>query len=485
MATRDITRDLGAGRRAKIICTLGPSTDAPGALERLVRAGTDAVRINLSFEDAAAHTARIERLRQIDFPHRPLALIADLPGRKTRIGKLEGGEMSLSAEQEVRFVPDEGQIGDAGEIPADRALFHENMIRGDRILLSAGSAELVVTAYGKEFVDARVIYGDTLRQMCGVHAQGMPIPGAPLTAADLKAIEVAIALDADFVALTYITDAREVVYVREKLAEMGKNIPVIVKIERSETFSRLDGILRRADAVMLRRGDLGAEIEVTRVPLVQREILRLANNRGVPVIIATQMLGSMISSPRPTRAEASDVANAIKDGADGVLLGPETAIGNYPVEAVEMMARIATETEREHFDLDRNVATISIPSPFADTTARIAGEAAEQVDAKIIACFTESGRTAGYVAKYRPKVPIIAFCPSETTRRRLAVHWGVRSQRLDVVADVDLMVKRVEERLLAQKLVTHGDRLVIVYGAPCGKKGHTNSLRLHEVGATL
>ncbi|MEO1339180.1 MAG: pyruvate kinase, partial [Myxococcota bacterium] len=224
------------------------------------------------------------------------------------------------------------------------------------------------------------------------------------------------------------------------------------------------------------------EIEVTRVPLVQKKIMRLANQQGVPVIIATQMLGSMTAAPTPTRAEASDVANAIMDGADGVLLSAETAVGQYPEAAVGMMASIISETEHDRDDGPHPHAPLAdYPSPFADVTASIACDAAARTGARLIACFTASGNTAKLVAKYRPNTPVIAFCSDESTRRRLAVHWGLRSDRLEPPSNVETMVQRVQERLIECDLVRKGDRVVIVFGAPVGEKGHTNSVRLHEV----
>jgi pyruvate kinase len=476
-------RDLSSERRAKIICTLGPSTDGEDTLRALIGAGMDAARINLSYADPTEHIRRIRQVRALagDRRRRPVAVIVDLPGRKVRIGRLAETELVLVQKDVVRFVPQDGSAPARGIIPVDRALFHDNMMRGDRILLGAGAVELVVTGVGEDAIEAEVVYGGRIRELAGVHAPGMPIRGGPITQADLPLLEMAVAENVDYVALTYISDAEDILSVREKLDELGASLPIIAKIERSEAISRLDGILRRADAVMLRRGDLGAQIELTRVPLVQKEILRLANNRGVPAIIATQMLGSMVSAPRPTRAEASDVSNAIADGADGVLLSTETAVGRYPVEAVRMMASIIKETEGERVTLRRELLTDSA-SPFPETTAAIACDAARQTNAKLIACFTESGRTATLVAKYRPPVPIIAFSARQATRQRLAIHWGVRSDEMAALEDVETMVKVVEERLMSRRLAAKGDRVVIVFGAPVGEMGHTNSVRLHQFG---
>jgi pyruvate kinase len=474
-------RELRGERRAKIICTLGPSTDDPATLSQLIAGGMDAARLNFSYGSMEEHVRRIKQVRAATVGRRPISIICDLPGRKVRLGKIEGGMLALAEHDAVRFVPDEGQVGDRNGIPADRALFHENMMSGDRILIGSGAVELTVTAVEENSVAASVVYGGTAREFAGVYAPGMQVRGGPITAHDLPYLKLAVEQGVDYIGLSDISDAEDILLAKEKLDELGAKMPIIAKIERSEAFARLDGILRRADAVMLRRGDLGAQIELTRIPLVQKEILRLANNRGVPVIIATQMLGSMVSAPRPTRAEASDVSNAIADGADGVMLSTETAVGRYPIDSVKMMARIIKETESEGLQLHRNIGSESTASPFADTTAKIACTAAKETHAKLIACFTESGLTARLVAKYRPDVPLIAFCSQMQTRQRLAINWGVRSDDMAAMSEVETMVAHVEKRLLERNLVRPGDRLVIVFGAPVGEMGHTNSVRLHEV----
>lgn len=477
-----------AARKAKIICTLGPASDQPGVLEKLIENGMDAARLNLSFGEPAEHLRRVERLREIAKKRRsrPVAIIADIPGRKIRLGRLTDRKVVLEPNTKVRFFTDDGRLGDAKELPVGAALFHENLSRGDKILLNDGLVELVVEQIEESAFTAEVIYGGEVSERTGVHTPGLTLKGGPLNPSDIEHLKMAIEHDLDYIALTYIGDASDILMVREKLIDLGRDMPLIAKIERSEAFARLDGILRRSDAVMIRRGDLGAEIEMTRIPLVQKDILRLATSRGVPVIIATQMLGSMISSPTPTRAEASDVSNAIADGADGVLLSAETATGKYPVEAVAMMGRIITETEKSRpppSNIVRATNTkLEASVPFDDATASIACQAAMQCDARFIVCFTESGQTAKLVAKYRPEVPIIAFCTKDRTRRVLALMWGLRTDELDPSKDMERMVESVEERLLHTGLVRHGDRLVIAFGAPVGEKGHTNSVRLHEVG---
>lgn len=474
-------QDLRAGRRAKIICTLGPSTDADGVLEDLLDRGMDAARLNLSFGPMEEHVERIRRIRALD-AKRPVAVIVDLPGRKLRVGQLPNGAINIQTGQTISLVPDEGQVGNEDTLPVGRELFHDNMARGDRIQLADGHVEVIIRRFESQWVQAEALMGGDVGARTGVHYPGLPLTGSPLTEADEPYLKMAVEEEVDFIALTYVSDAQDILQVRERLGELNASIPIIAKIERSDAFARLDGILKRADAVMIRRGDLGAQIEVTRVPLVQKKIMRLANQQGVPVIIATQMLGSMTNAPTPTRAEASDVANAIVDGADGVLLSAETAVGKYPATAVSMMSRIISATEQDAVDGPHPHAPLAdYPSPFTEVTASIAVDAATRTGARLIACFTASGKTARLVAKYRPTVPVVAFCQDENTRRRLAIHWGVRSDRLDPPSNIETMFSRVRERLVERDLVRKGDRVVIVYGAPVGKKGYTNSVRLYEV----
>jgi pyruvate kinase len=472
------------GRRAKIICTLGPSTKDEAQIRRLVDLGMDAARLNLSFGSRDEHLERIHQVRAAaKNAGRNVAIIADLPGPKVRVGKLATPRVTLERGSLVRFVLDRGEPGDGGHLPVGRRFFHDDLIRGDKILLGEGVLELSVTDVATNEVVAEVIHGGEITEFTSVHLPGLSLKEGPLWEEDVPFIDLAAKHDVDYLALTYVRDASDILGVRERLEQLGKEIPIIAKIERPEAFARLDGILGRADAVMIRRGDLGAEIELTRVPLVQKEVVRLANNRGVPVIIATQMLSSMIRAPRPTRAEASDVFNAIADGADGVMLSSETAVGQYPFEAIAMMDRIVVQAEREQFLRDRSHELISYPSPFPDATSRIAVRAAVEAQAKLVVCFTSSGHTAGLVAKYRPEVPIVALCPDERVQRHLALYWGVQSDLLDPVREVEEMVRVVDQRLIETGRCQLKDRIVIVFGAPVGEMGHTNSVRLHEVGS--
>lgn len=475
-------RDTKA-RRTKIVCTLGPTSETDDQVRALIASGMDAARLNLSFGTRDEHVRRIQQIRRLATEAgRCVAIIADLPGPKVRLGKLATARVTLERGTEVRLVLDDGKQAAAGRLPVGRRFFHDDLIRGDKVLIGEGIVELRVTDVRGLDVGAEVINGGDVSEQSAVHVPGMPLKHGPVWEEDLPHFELAVSQDVEYVALTYVRDGNDIIGVREYLEKLGKPVPIIAKIERSEAFARLDGILARADAVMMRRGDLGAEIELTRVPIVQKEVIRLANNRGVPVIIATQMLGSMIHNPRPTRAEASDVFNAIADGADGVMLSSETAVGKHPVRALDIMQRIILEAEREHFDRDRTHQLVTYPSPFPDAIARSAVRAAEEADAVLIACFTESGRSAAMVAKYRPEMPILAFCPTEAVRRRLAIVWGLEADLLDVEDDVEVLVKKVEQRLLATGRVRDKDHIAIVFGAPVGELGRTNTVRLHQIG---
>jgi pyruvate kinase len=476
-------RSLDHGRRAKIICTLGPSVGDDDAVAALIDGGMDAARLNLCFGTSEEHVRRIEQVRRIAARRgRNCSIIADLPGPKVRLGKLSATRVTLERGNEVRFVLDRGVAADAGRLPVSHRFFHDDMVRGDKILLGDGIVELRVTDVRAHDVGAEIVTGGEIGEQTAVHVPGMPLKQLPVWDEDLPHLALATEHGVDYLAMTYVRDANDLLAMREHLEKLGTTVPLIAKIERSEAFARLDGILGRADAVMMRRGDLGAEIAMFRVPAVQKEVVRLANNRGVPVIIATQMLSSMIHAPRPTRAEASDVFNAIADGVDGVMLSSETAIGKHPQRSIDFMQRIVVEAEREDFVRNREHELVAYPSRFPDSIARGAVKAAEEASAQLIVCFTESGTSARLMAKYRPEMPIVAFCPSQTVQRRLAVLWGVYADVLEVVSDVEEMIRRVDQRLVERGAAKPGDRIAIVFGAPVGEMGHTNSVRLHQVG---
>ena len=472
-------------RSAKIICTLGPSLNDENSLDQLVEAGMDAARLNLSFGEIDEHLRRLTLLRKVaERRGKNVAVIADIPGPKLRLGRIEDNRCVLQDEAVVSLVSgDDSKSGTSESLIVEEDFFQCELIRGDKILLSEGLVELEVEEASDNVIKVRVISGGEVVQRTGIHVPGQNLKDGPISEDDAPYLKFAVDNHVDYIALTYVRDGSDLLYARDKLESMGANIPIIAKIERPEAFARLDGILERADAVMMRRGDLGANIELSQVPSVQKEVIRLANAHGVPVIIATQMLGSMTQAPRPTRAEASDVSNAIMDGADGVLLSAETAIGKFPHNAFDMMAKIITETEEEMRSLGTGPSEFKAPEGFPDTAAAMACHAADQCGASLIACFTASGKTAGLVAKYRPKAPVIAFCNSKKTQRFLALRWGVQTMTLDPVHDAEKMVRLVDEQIIHKNQVKTGDPIVVVYGAPIGEMGHTNAVRLHTVGS--
>ncbi len=461
---------------------MGPSVDDDAKIAALIEAGMDAARINLGYQEPAVHVRWVRRLRAIsESLGRPIAIIADIPGPKVRVGHLVGGVVELRRGAQVELVPRDGStLGSATKIPVDSGVFSDELIRGDRIRLSDGLVELVVTEARSTKVTAEVVHGGTVLDRTDLHSPGLPLRSRAVTEDDWQHIDRMVGEGVDFVAITYVRDATDVLEVREHFERLDVRTGIMAKIERPEAFTRLDGILARADAVMIRRGDLGAQIEITRMPLVQKEVVRLANNRGVPVVIGTQMLSSMVTEARPTRAEASDVANAIADGADGVSLSAETAIGKNPLLALQFMDRMVVETERERF-LRVRAHRVEMPSAFPDASARMASEVAVESGARLVACVTQNGLTATLLAKYRPDVPIVAFALDSATRRRLSISWGVEADALDPAETVDETVRRIEERLLASGRARRGDRLVILLGASPDRGEATDTVRLHEI----
>ncbi len=312
----------------------------------------------------------------------------------------------------------------------------------------------------------------------------MALRAEALTPKDREDLVFGIKAGVDYIALSFVRQPSDMDQARAAMAEAGRQVPIIAKLEKPEAIARLDAILEKTDGVMVARGDLGVELPPEEVPAIQKDIIRRANLRGLPVIVATQMLNSMIEHPRPTRAEASDVANAVYDGADALMLSGETASGSYPVESVQMMERIILAAEsaaRTHGKAPARIGGVTFPASFPDVIAGVACEAARAAGAVVIAAFTLSGHTARLLSHYRPPVPIVAFSPNQEVRRKLSLLWGVVPRVLEPVDRTEEMVRRVEEELLSRGLAHRGDRVVIVYGAPVGQPGKINSMRLHEI----
>ncbi|MDP3236766.1 MAG: pyruvate kinase [Myxococcales bacterium] len=473
-------------RRAKIVCTLGPASTSQEMLEKLLDAGMDVARLNFSHGTHADHQGVLDRLRAASLKVRKaVGVLGDLQGPKIRTGKLEKGAVELIEGKEISITTDESVLGTQELVSTTYPHLASDVNVGDRILLDDGLLELKVLATDKKsLIRTEIIHGGTLKNNKGINLPGVALKADALTAKDREDLIFGLKAGVDMVALSFVRTPEDIDMCRQAMMEAGRVVPIIAKLEKPEAIARLDAILEKTDGVMVARGDLGVEIPPEEVPAIQKDIIRRANQRGLPVIVATQMLNSMIEHPRPTRAEASDVANAVMDNTDAVMLSGETASGDYPVESVQMMSRIIEAAEsamRQSFPRIGTGEPIKIPSDFPDVTCGVACRAAREAGASIIVAFTLTGNTARLVSRYRPTVPIIAFSPNQEVRRRLSLLWGVMPRVLEPVQETEEMVRRVEEELLARGLAKRGERIVIVFGAPVGQAGKINSLRLHTI----
>jgi pyruvate kinase len=473
-------------RRAKIVCTLGPASTSQEMLEKLLDAGMDVARLNFSHGTHADHQGVLDRLRAASLKVRKaVGVLGDLQGPKIRTGKLEKGAVELIEGKEISITTDETVLGTQELVSTTYPHLASDVNVGDRILLDDGLLELKVLATDKKsLIRTEVVHGGTLKNNKGINLPGVALKADALTAKDREDLIFGLKAGVDMVALSFVRTPNDIDMCRQAMQEAGRVVPIIAKLEKPEAIARLDSILEKTDGVMVARGDLGVEIPPEEVPAIQKDIIRRANQRGLPVIVATQMLNSMIEHPRPTRAEASDVANAVMDNTDAVMLSGETASGDYPVESVQMMSRIVEAAEsamRQSFPRIGSGEPIRIPAEFPDVTCGVACRAAREAGCSLIVAFTLTGNTARLVSRYRPTVPIIAFSPNQEVRRRLSLLWGVMPRVLEPVQESEEMVRRVEEELLARGLAKRGERIVIVFGAPVGQAGKINSLRLHTI----
>jgi pyruvate kinase len=454
-------------------------------LERLLTAGMDVARLNFSHGSHKQHAETLEKLRSASLKVRKaVGILGDLQGPKIRTGKLVKGNVDLKEGAQYTITTDESVEGTDQIVSTTYSYLAQDVKSGDRILLDDGLLELrVLSSDGESRVVTEVVHGGVLKNNKGINLPGVMLRGEVLTPKDRADLLFAIKSGIDYVGLSFVRQPADIDQAKEAMYESGREVPIIAKLEKPEALTRLDGILEKADGVMVARGDLGVEIPPEEVPAIQKQIIRLANKRGIPVIVATQMLNSMIDHPRPTRAEASDVANAIFDGADALMLSGETASGKFPTESVEMMERIICSAENSVRSSPPrwNPEPMAIPASFPDVTCGIACRAAREAGASLIVAFTLSGATARLLSHYRPSVPIIAFSPNQEVRRRMALLWGVVPRVLEPIQETEAMVRRVEEELLSRGFAHKGERVVIVFGAPIGQPGKINSLRLHQI----
>src|SRR6202521_3365331 len=470
-----------AFRHSKIVCTIGPACRSPRILERLLRAGMDVARLNFSHGTYEEHVRTIVQLRTVAQQlKKTIAILADLQGPKIRTGALAGGGPVLLRTGQKFVITTARVLGDSTRVSTIFRPLPKEVHRDDRILLSDGLIELRVERVRGGEVICQVINGGALGEHKGINLPGIKLRVPALTPKDREDLVFALKHGANYIAVSFVRRPEDVVLAKTLVRRAGKDTPVIAKLEKPEAIENLDAILRVADGVMVARGDLGVEMSPERVPVVQKTIIARAREFRRPVITATQMLESMTENPRPTRAEASDVANAIFDGSDAVMLSAETASGKYPVEAVGMMARIIEEAEASIREFPRPATQEQLK--VAETVAELVCHASRELHMKLIAVFTHSGFTARLVSRYRPLVPIVAFSPEAATRRRMSLLWGVTSRHISDIKKIDGLADLAEKRLLEERLVKKGDVIGIVAGTPMGIRGTTNFMKFHVIG---
>jgi pyruvate kinase len=471
-------------RRAKIVCTLGPATSNPGAIRALVDAGMDVARLNMSHGSHADHEKVYAMVRQAsDESGHAIGVFADLQGPKIRLGKVASGPVQL-AEGAAFTITTRDVPGDAEVCSTTYDGLPGDVSAGDQILIDDGKVRLEVTSVvdGTD-VHTRVVVPGPVSDNKGINLPGVAVSVPALSEKDKEDLRWALHITVDFIALSFVRSAKDVEDVRQIMSEEGVFLPVIAKIEKPQAIDNIEEIVDAFDGFMVARGDLGVECPLEDVPFLQKHVIDVARRHAKPVIVATQMLESMISAPRPTRAEASDVANAVLDGADAVMLSGETSVGQYPTETVEVMARIIESTE-DH-GLARMTAIDWQPRTRGGVIAKAAAEVAERVGAKYLVAFTQSGDSARRLSRYRGTIPMIAFTPIAAVRSQLAMSWGIETFKAPEVEHTDEMVRQVDEHLLKVNRVEEGDIVVIIAGSPPGIPGSTNALRIHRMGDAI
>jgi len=469
-------------QKTKIVCTIGPASSSTSVIEELIRAGMNVARLNFSHGTLEEHAGYIRNIRKAAAKLKtPVAILQDLAGPKIRTGKLRKKRVRLK-EGAVFTLTTAKVPGDEHSVTVNLPELAENVKKGDAIFLNDGAIKLEVVNTSSDSVRCRVIVGGVLGWEKGVNVPGVNLKIPSCTEKDFEDLSFGIEQEVDFVALSFVREARDMLRVRNFLKKRGADIPLIAKIEKWEALENLDKILAASDGLMVARGDLGIEIPLERVPLAQKEIIRKCNHAGKPVITATQMLESMIEAPHPTRAEVTDIANSIFDGTDAIMLSGETAIGHYPVEAVQVMMKIALTTEAalpySKMLLDKGA---DLEPQTDDAISYAACHTAHQLGAVAIVAFTTSGSTARRVAKYRPGIPIISATPSSKQRRRLLISWGVYPYEIAEPSSIANILAQGSRLSLETGAARKGDLIVITAGIPIGVAGTTNLLKVVRV----
>jgi pyruvate kinase len=463
-------------RRAKIVATLGPASSDPAMIRKLFLAGVDVFRLNFSHGTHEDHRARYDAIRALEREtNHPIAILQDLQGPKIRLGTLKDGKVTLETGAKVRFVLDK-RSDDPAILPLPHPEVFKGMMPGHKILIDDGKVRLVAGGCGDDFVDATVVNGGVVSDRKGVNLPDTMLDLSPITDKDRADLAFGLELGVDWVAFSFVQRPSDLMEAHQLV---GGRAGVLAKIEKPLALAQIDDIVRLADAIMVARGDLGVEIPPENVPGAQKDLVRLCRLAGKPVIVATQMLESMIQSPAPTRAEASDVATAIYDGADAVMLSAESASGQFPLEAVETMHRIIGRTENhKSYPPIINALHPNVEPLAQHAVSAAAAEVAQTIGAAGVVAFTASGTTAARIARQRSPMPILAITPSETTARRLALLWGCFNVRSDDVVSYTQMVDEAVARAKSTDFAKPGDMIVIVAGVPFGAAGTTNNLRV-------
>ncbi len=465
------------------MCTLGPATSSMERIRELVDAGMDVARLNLSHGTYAEHEEIYRRVRQAsDETGHGVGIFVDLQGPKIRLGHIKEGSTRLTTGQSFTITT-EDIAGNNERASTSYQGLPGDVSAGDQILIDDGKVRLRVTEVEGTNVHTQVVTGGRISDHKGINLPGVPVSVPAMSAKDIEDLRWGLNLTVDFIALSFVRSAADAEDVRRIMREEGVSLPVIAKIEKPQAIENLDEIVKAFDGFMVARGDLGVECPLEDVPFLQKRVVEKARRNAKPVIVATQMLESMISSPAPTRAEASDVANAVLDGADAVMLSGETSVGEYPIETVRTMARIISSTE--HHELHHMAAIDWQPRTRGGVVAKAAAEVAQRIGAKYLVAFTQSGDSARRMARYRGAIPVLAFTPEAVVRSQLALSWGVETFLTSRVEHTDQMVRQVDEQLLKIGRVKEGDLVVIIAGSPPGIPGSTNALRIHCMGDAI
>lgn len=469
-----------ATRRAKIVATIGPATQSKENLKKAIESGLNVARLNFSHGNHADHLQVIQNIRALSEElQAPVTLLQDLQGPKVRVGKFKNGFIELIPNSEIVFTTD-AVIGEGSLIPSDFKELPLAAQPGVRILLDDGLMEVEVTKVEKNLVYANVIYGGKLKDRKGMNLPGVNLPVAAMTEKDLQDLDFGLTHNVDYIALSFVRFGKDIRELREIIESKKSNAKIVAKIEMLEALDNLEEIVRLSDAVMVARGDLAVEIGQTRLPHIQKRIIKLCNQLGKPVITATQMLDSMVENPRPTRAEITDVANAVIDGSDALMLSAESASGKYPFKAIHTMHEIICEVEKA----EENYYKLSLNNEFLSTPAAIGASAsltALKLNAQAIVCLTTTGRTAQIIASFRPKAKLIAATHRMDVLNQLELTWGLQTLRIDKYNSLDEVVQLVERSLIQNGIAKTGDKVVFTLGLPTAKGVKTNSIHVHTL----